>query len=155
VTFKDSLALPPGLLEPLSCRLNLPEIATPSMQLQKSLQPSALSIVAITKIAETELATLDLKKACGAILGIPGPLVSLWEGFNRPETPKLTRRGNGRPNYIEYATEIDKLPTTGLWSLQTSSIQFFYGRNSFFGDLLLLSDDRIDSEIRLEAAKRF
>jgi hypothetical protein len=43
VTFKNSLALPHGLFEPLSSRLSLPEITVPSTQLQKSFELAGLS----------------------------------------------------------------------------------------------------------------
>jgi hypothetical protein len=138
VTFDNSLALPKRLFETLSRTLSLGEIATASMQLQKSMVRSALSTAAVTKIAVNlaQCATLDLTKTRSGILGIPSPwdwFRRLCEGFSRPKTPKLTRQSNGRPNYIEYAAAIDKLPTTGFWSFQTSSIQLFYGRNSYYG----------------------
>src|SRR5262249_36939133 len=95
-------------LTPGTLFASLAEIAETSIQLQKSLDDSALS-TAVTKIGidVPKLATLDLKEASG-ILEIHRRFVSfarLCESFNPLKTPTLTRRSKGRPNYVEYAEE--------------------------------------------------
>jgi hypothetical protein len=89
-------------------------------------------------------------------------MVNASSGFSRwiaentpPPKPQLTRGPSGRPNYIEYVRELKEAPRHGLFGLSVLFWEWEEGVGTSKGDLLLLSDERANSEARYYAAKRF